>query len=475
MAIEHERIHLETSSVLFRQLPIHQIDTSTLFKRCTNMITNIDSVPHNDMLPVPATLVNTGKSFDDIYYGWDNEYGSHSANVSSFTASKYLVSNAEFCQFVDDNGYSQQQYWGQEGWNFLNFRKLKHPLFWIIEDDPHTHQRNYYYRTMNEIISMPWDWPVDVNYIEAKAFTRWKAHKTGQNIRLPTEDEYIAMREFAWPSSTLSSSSSSSTTTLDSDKLDQFSWKVAPGNINLEHYSSSCPINEFEFEHGFYDIIGNVWQHTETPISAYKGFRFHPFYDDFSIPTFDSRHNIIKGGSFISTGNEATRSARYAFRRHFYQHAGFRYICSNQTFDDINNHTSHAMCETDPAVSQIIHCQYSDSLLCAPNFSVRLCDLIMKVYAEQICDCVSTNDYNRALDIGSGCGRMTFELANAGFAHVQALDLSTRFVRIASQLLSQTSIQCKYTNIIKHNAFHIFQNILCSYLYFFCYHMCVVL
>jgi hypothetical protein len=37
---------------------------------------------------------------------------------------------------------------------------------------------------------------------------------------------------------------------------------------------------------------------------------------------------MIKGGSFISTGNEALYHARYAFRRHFYQFAGFRYIAT---------------------------------------------------------------------------------------------------------------------------------------------------
>lgn len=33
---------------------------------------------------------------------------------------------------------------------------------------------------------------------------------------------------------------------------------------------------------------------------------------------------IFQGGSWISTGDEASRFARYAFRRHFIQHAGFR-------------------------------------------------------------------------------------------------------------------------------------------------------
>ena len=32
----------------------------------------------------------------------------------------------------------------------------------------------------------------------------------------------------------------------------------------------------------------------------------------------------VQGGSWISTGDEASRFARYAFRRHFFQHCGFR-------------------------------------------------------------------------------------------------------------------------------------------------------
>lgn len=51
-------------------------------------------------------------------------------------------------------------------------------------------------------------------------------------------------------------------------------------------------------------------------------------YTMISTPTFDGKHNLIKGGSWISTGNLALKSSRYAFRRHFFQHAGFRYVVS---------------------------------------------------------------------------------------------------------------------------------------------------
>ena len=46
------------------------------------------------------------------------------------------------------------------------------------------------YRALYDVIDMPWDWPVDVNYHEAKAFCSWK----GSDYRLPTEAEHYRMR-----------------------------------------------------------------------------------------------------------------------------------------------------------------------------------------------------------------------------------------------------------------------------------------
>ena len=46
-------------------------------------------------------------------------------------------------------------------------------------------------RTICEEIDMPWDWPVVVNYHEAKAYCNW----LGQGYRLITEAEHHAMRD----------------------------------------------------------------------------------------------------------------------------------------------------------------------------------------------------------------------------------------------------------------------------------------
>ena len=44
---------------------------------------------------------------------------------------------------------------------------------------------------MFDVLAMPMDWPVDVNYHEAKAFCSWK----GPSYRLLTEAEHHRIRD----------------------------------------------------------------------------------------------------------------------------------------------------------------------------------------------------------------------------------------------------------------------------------------
>jgi 5-histidylcysteine sulfoxide synthase len=271
MGIEHERIHLETSSVLIRQLPLDEVVPGKFGMICNESA----SAPQNQLLPVEGAQVQLGKTFDNALYGWDLEYGHYTEKVEDFSTSKYLVSNGEFLNFVNDGGYKDKCYWTEEGWNWCSFKEAGMPLFWRKEDD------EYRLRLVAEEIPMPWNWPVEINYLEAKAFCNWKTAKEGKTFRLPTEAEWMRLTEVA-------------------EVPDQPQWIVAPGNINLEYYASPCPVDKFKTG-DFYDVIGNVWQWTETPITGYAGFKVHPMYDDFATPTFDGKHNLIKGGSWIST------------------------------------------------------------------------------------------------------------------------------------------------------------------------------
>ncbi len=390
MGIEHQRIHFETSSVIIRRLPIGEVRSLHGWDICTLR----GEAPGNMLLPVAGGKVDLGKTKDHPLYGWDNEFGHHQFKVKDFKAAKYLVSNGEFLEFVEDNGYQKEQYWTEEGRKWVAFSKAQHPLFWLQESG------GYQLRTVSAHIDMPWNWPVEVNYLEAKAFCNWLAEKKAAPIRLPTEDEWYRLHELH-------------------SIPDQPYWSQAPGNINLEHWASSCPVDHFRFGE-FYDIIGNVWQWTETPINGFDGFEVHPCYDDFSTPTFDTQHNLIKGGSWISTGNEATRDARYAFRRHFFQHAGFRYVEARQPLE-----IAQAMYETDSAVSQYCEAHYGRTFFNVDNFAAACAAICLSH--------MQGRPKNRALDLGCSVGRASFELARE-FGLVHGLDFSARFIRIAYQM-----------------------------------------
>ena len=393
MGIEHERIHLETSSVLIRQLPMEDLTPGLFGYRCP--ITG--DAPDNELIPVSGAIVNLGKPLDYPLYGWDNEYGSYEEEVAEFAAAKYLTSNREYLEFVEEGGYTNQKYWTEEGWNWRNFKQADMPLFWRKDE------KGYNLRLVAEEIPMPWSWPVEVNYLEAKAFCNWKSFKKGKNYRLPTEAEWYRLHKVA--------------------KLSEVTeWEQAPGNINLEHFASPCPVNMFE-QGQFFDVIGNVWQWTETPITGFPGFKVHPMYDDFSTPTFDGKHNLIKGGSWISTGNEATIHSRYAFRRHFYQHAGFRYIESDAPLK-----IQQADYETDEEVALSCEDNWGDVYTDEHNLSKQLSVIVN--------DLLKDSPDSRILDLNSDTGRLAFELAR-NFKDVTALDFTARMIRIPIQLQEQ--------------------------------------
>lgn len=393
MGIEHERIHLETSSVLIRQHALNYVKKHPAWQPCRLSGTP----PQNDLIDIEAGKVFLGKSSSALYYGWDNEYGHHEAAVPAFQASRFLVSNGEFLPFVEAGGYETESYWEAEGCSWKNYAHALHPTFWIKD------QERWRLRLMLEEIAMPWDWPVEVNYHEAKAFCNWKKELTGLPVRLPTEDEWYRL--------------------YDDADLSEIPCDIpASGNIHLDHYASPCPVNTFN-QGRLYDVVGNVWQWTETAMYPFEGFQVHPCYDDFTAPTFDMRHNLIKGGSWISCGNETLGSARYAFRRHFFQHAGFRYVVAAMP-----TLPSSSIYETDKQLSEYAEFHYGDEYYGVPNFPKALAQLAIQA--------MGAKPAAQALDLGCATGRATFELARH-FDHVTGIDFSARFIDLGVQLAGQ--------------------------------------
>jgi 5-histidylcysteine sulfoxide synthase/putative 4-mercaptohistidine N1-methyltranferase len=417
MGIEHERIHLETSSVIMRMMPLGELrhggeltaEEQRLWRSCPER----GVPPANEWLPVAGQTVRLGKRPDDQTYGWDNEYGVDEVVLQPFRLARQLVSNSEFLAFVEDGGYRDESLWTKEGRGWLHYTRAEHPRFWVPQNG------GFRQRNLLEEISLPLDWPVEVNCLEAQAYCRWLAARSGENVLLPTEAHWQVLRNML--------------------PGDQPQWGGlddtvrAPGNINLESFASSCPVTMFRHNGGFCDIVGNVWQWTRTPIMPFKGFEIHPLYDDFSVPTFDGRHNLMKGGSWISTGNEALASARYAFRRHFFQHAGFRTMIQEGGAEEPGGEVDGAgavtagsrLYETDQLVTQYLDFHYGTESLGVPNFPVACVAATMPW--------VPADRRARCLDIGCSVGRSAFEFARY-FAHVDAIDFSARFIQAGVRL-----------------------------------------
>ncbi len=103
---------------------------------------------------------------------------------------------------------------------------------------------------------------------------------------------------------------------------------------------------------------------------------------------------MIKGGSFVSTGNESFRSARYAFRRHFHQFAGFRYVTS----DHEPKMPDCCYSETDEVVEQFLKIHYLDE----ESYIRKVSDMIVE-------KCMSPEE--RILIVGCSVGKMVLEMS----------------------------------------------------------------
>jgi 5-histidylcysteine sulfoxide synthase/putative 4-mercaptohistidine N1-methyltranferase len=478
MGFEHERIHLETSSVLFREAPFHLVQEPvnwppihpSAIKEHNSPTSNPEEgvhFPRNTMIAVSKEIVDLGKPADFPSYGWDNEYGERTQEVPEFYASEHMITNGEFYQFVKDGGYRMMEYWCDDGWAWRTHRNLKKPFFWEQAGPAGSHEYNL--RTIFHIIPMPWDWPVDVTYYEAKAFCRWKTEKNGsptsRPYRLLTEAEHHVIRH-------REHNLDAARNDVTSDKVmvtsgEDFPIGSSGSNLNLA-FSSQNPVDYFAPSHsGHRDTTGNAWEWTEDHFNPLKGFEIHHVYDDFSTPCFDGKHSMIVGGSFMSTGDEASVFARFHFRPHFLQHSGFRLVASNfeapathlfagkfsgqaaardaammraEAPSDDSKNSNDNVYETDESLHMYLGLHYPSSgelegippilpHTNSPNhgthFPQRVANLLTSLNPK-------INNL-QALDVGCSVGGSSFELAKS-FEHVDAFDFSGSFIQAAKQM-----------------------------------------
>jgi ergothioneine biosynthesis protein EgtB len=131
----------------------------------------------NRIIQIPAGIYDIG--YVGTGFCFDNELNRHIVHLDEYGIAGNLVTNREFIEFIDSNGYSDHQHWHSEGLEWVKDNNIEAPLYW--------HKINGLWQnyTLSGLKPVDKEAPVcHVSYYEAAAYASWRG------MRLPTEFEW---------------------------------------------------------------------------------------------------------------------------------------------------------------------------------------------------------------------------------------------------------------------------------------------
>jgi len=216
---------------------------------------------------------NTGFCFD-------NEKWQHPIEIKPFAIARAATSYQQYADFVDDDGYNKQQYWDDDGWQWLQKNKITTPNGWKKGADG-----NWLIKQFDQWqVMQPHAAVVHINWHEASAWCRWAGR------RLPTEAEW----ELA---------ASGSPANINEKRI--YPWGNDEPAENLVNMNSramrtidvgALPDSDSGF--GCRQMLGNVWEWTADTFTPYPGFT-PDMYEDYSQPLFGET-KVLRGGSWAT-------------------------------------------------------------------------------------------------------------------------------------------------------------------------------
>jgi ergothioneine biosynthesis protein EgtB len=292
MVIEHELMHQETLLYMLQRLPLERKVRPAWLPPY-----RMGAGRRAGKVEVPAGPAALGAQFDELPFGWDNEFSALDVHVPAFRIDATPVTNAEFLAFVEDGGYRRADLWTDEDWVWRDHAAIEHPAVWELIDGA------WSYRTLFD--RLPLDrvtgWPVYVSLAEARAFARWRGG------RLPTEAEFHR----------------AAVGLAKGGRAEQ-------GNVAFRHWAPT-PVGshpEGASAWGVQDLIGDGWEWTSTVFAPLPGFSAYiPGYPGYSADFFDGKHYVLKGGSWATAAPLLRASFRNWFQAHYpYVFAKFRCV-----------------------------------------------------------------------------------------------------------------------------------------------------
>ena len=307
LVLEHEFMHQETLLYMLQQCSVEQK------KRARWPIHySFRPAPKGQSIRIPAGRARLGSNFDELDFGWDNEFGQTIVDVPAFTIDSLPVTNGQFFQFVEAGGYKLDRYWRPDDWSWRSVEKKQYPSCWHQQDG------QWIYRTMFDEFPLGKvaSWPVYVSLAEARAYARWRG------ARLPTEAEFHRAAYYGPDGRESFYPWGNANPETRHGNFSFASWAPAPVGANPAGAS----------RWGVAELVGNGWELTDTPFGPFPGFTpYLPSYPDYSADFFDGKHFVLKGASWATDAELLRPSFRNWYQAHYpYVFAKFRCVSVEQ-------------------------------------------------------------------------------------------------------------------------------------------------
>lgn len=288
--VQHESQHAETISMV---LAMHSRPEK---KQPAPTMPLSSRVAATDMVLVEAGEFYQG--CDDLT-AIDNERSVHPVYLGRYWIDQLPVTCDQYRQFIEAGGYQTQKWWSPQGWQWQQVAQLHSPLYWTDDASFERH-------------------PVcGVSWYEADAYARFVGK------RLPTEAEWA--KAAGWNAKTASMQRYPWGDRFDEEDVDALD---SLGDCNYGHQvGTTTPTDAYPqaaSPYGCLDMLGNVWEWTDSWFERYPGFRAFP-YEGYSQVYFDGAHRVLRGGSWATP----RWTLRNSFRNWYHPHkremfAGFR-------------------------------------------------------------------------------------------------------------------------------------------------------
>jgi ergothioneine biosynthesis protein EgtB len=172
---QHQELILTDLKHLLAQNPLHPVYRPALETAA------VQPAPGPARWQVHAGgVVEIGHAGDG--FAFDNESPRHRVYLEPFALASRLVTNGEYCQFIDDGGYRRPELWLSEGWDVVAQQSWQSPLYWERATDGWRQ-----FTLCGQQPLAPAEPACHLSYYEADAFARWAG------ARLPREEEWEAV------------------------------------------------------------------------------------------------------------------------------------------------------------------------------------------------------------------------------------------------------------------------------------------